>query len=67
VEPGAWTLGPEPWGLDPEAWGLILSSADEIHDLDLIALVDRRRVERLALQHHQVEFNGDTAGVDLEV
>jgi hypothetical protein len=46
---------------------LILSSADEIHDLDLIAVSDRRALERIAFEDDEVQFDGYASRIDLEL
>ena len=43
-----------------------LSAADEIHDLDLVAVVDRGRGVGVALDDDEVAFDGDAARIDLE-
>jgi hypothetical protein len=48
------------------SYGGQASTADEVDDLDLIALLDRRGVEQRALQHNEIEFNGNAAGIDVE-
>jgi hypothetical protein len=48
------------------SYGGQASTADEVDDLDLIALLDRRGVEQCSLQHNEIEFNGDAAGIDVE-
>ena len=42
------------------------TAADEIDDLDLIALADDGAVERRPFENHEVVFDGDAACVDIE-
>ena len=42
-------------------------AADEVHDFDLIALVDDRLVERGALEHDEVVLDGDAPRVDRQL
>src|SRR5690349_5854155 len=49
--------------MDQLTW---LAPADEIDDLDRIALVEKRRVEGGALDDHKIVFDGDAPGVDVE-
>src|SRR6476661_6225255 len=44
-----------------------MSAADEVDDLDLVAVVHRGAVERLALDDRQVVLDGDAPGVDLQL
>src|SRR6476646_184902 len=44
-----------------------MSSADEVDDLDLVAVVHRSAVERLALDDREVVLDGDAPGVDLQL
>ena len=44
-----------------------MSSADEVDDLDLVAVVHRGAVERVTLDHRQVVLDSDASGVDLQL
>src|SRR5262245_24479809 len=44
-----------------------LTSADEVDDLNLIAVADLGRVKRGPFQHHQIVFDCDPPRVDLEL
>ena len=44
-----------------------VSSADEVHDLHLVALGDERRVERAALEHDAIVLDGDAPRIDLQL
>jgi len=44
-----------------------LAAADEIDDLDLVALAHHRRVEGRPLEDHQVVLDGDAARIDVEL
>ena len=43
-----------------------LPTADEIHDLDLVALADDDLGEAVALDDREIVLNGDPAGVDVQ-
>ncbi len=43
-----------------------LAAADEVHDLDAVAVTDERRRERMALENHEIVLDGDAPRIDLE-
>ena len=44
-----------------------LPAADEVDDLDFVAFLDDRRIVGRLLDDGEVQFDGDPAGVDLEL
>ena len=45
----------------------MLAAANEIDDLDFVALVDHRRIVGCLLHHGEIELDGDTPGVDFQL
>ena len=64
---GRWALGVgrRALGVGRPATGC--AAAHEIDDLDLVALADRRRVERGAPHDREIVLDGDAPGIDAEV
>ena len=46
---------------------LVLASAHEIDDLDLVAVLEHGLIEEAALEHHEVVLDGYSAGVDSQL
>src|SRR4029453_1814490 len=46
--------------------GRVPPAADEIDDLDLVAIAHERRGKRVALDDNHVVFDGNTPGVDVQ-
>lgn len=45
---------------------LVPSAADEVDDLDLVAFLDGRAVERVVFQHHEIVLHGNASRVDVQ-